>query len=373
MYSADQRQALRAACTVTIPGHRRLPPGEELIRIGEWCKAHGFDADVYGAGKLMQGFEAKVAGLLGTEAAAFMPSGTMAQQIAARIHCERSGNVRLGMHPTCHVEIHEQRGYAFLHQLKPILVGDRTRPIFAKDIEALAEVPACLIVELPAREIGGQLPTWDELEAVKRAAKARGIALQLDGARLWEAATSYAGHSHADICKGFDSVYVSFYKGIGAPAGAMLLGGKAFIAEARIWQRRHGGNLVQQLPFVAGAAMHFDERLARMPAYLERAGSLARALSAIGGVKINPATPQANMFHLHLPASHRAVEAARDRVAEEQKCWLGAPRGASDVPGWCAMEIYVGENLMSLSDDFVSAAYGRLLEIARDIDGEAAQ
>ena len=112
MYSAEQRQALRNACTLTVPGHARLPPGEELIRIGEWCKAQGFDADVYGSGKLIQSFETRIAGLLGLEAAVFMPSGAMAQQIAARIHCERAGNARLGMHPTCHVEIHEQRGYA---------------------------------------------------------------------------------------------------------------------------------------------------------------------------------------------------------------------------------------------------------------------
>jgi threonine aldolase len=372
MYSAEQRQALRNACTITVPGHTRLPPGEDLIRIGEWCKANSVDADAYGSGQLIQSFEAKVAALLGTEAAVFMPSGTMAQQIAARIHCERAvgygKSERLGMHPTCHLEVHEQRGYAFLHQLKPVLVGDRTRPIVAKDIESLVEIPGCLIVELPAREIGGQMPNWDELQSLKQAARARGIALQLDGARLWEAATGYAGHSHADICKGFDSVYVSFYKGIGAPAGAMLLGDKSFIAEARIWQRRHGGNLVQQLPFVAGAAMRFDERLARMPAYFERAKALARALSAIDGVVINPAVPQANMFHLHLPASHQAVEEARDRIAESEKCWLGAPRGASDVPGWCAMELYVGENLMTLDDDFVVGAYRRLLGGARKID-----
>ncbi len=365
MYNPVQRQALRMACTSTVPGHTRLPPGEELVRIGEWCKAQGVEADVYGSGKLMQDFETKIAELLGMEAAVFMPSGTMAQQIGARIHCERANNPRLGMHPTCHVEIHEQKGYAFLHQLKPVLVGDRTRPILAKDIEALAETPACLIVELPAREIGGQLPDWDQLEKIKQAAKARNIRLCLDGARLWEARAFYGERSYADICKGFDSVYVSFYKGIGAPAGAMLLSGKDFIAEARIWQRRHGGNLVQQLPFVAGAAMRFDERIARMPAYFERTQSLVRALGAVKGLVINPATPQANMFHLHFPVSQPAFEQARDAIAETEKCWLGAPRAGSDVPEWCAVEIYVGENLMNLSDDFVVDRYLRLLTMAR--------
>jgi threonine aldolase len=367
-YSAEEKQAIRSACTVVVPGHPRRAPGEALIEIGQWCELHQYEADMYGAGKLINEFESKVAGLLGKDAAVFMPSGTMAQQIAARIWADREGNSTIGMHPTCHLENHEQKGYAYLHNLKPVLVGDRTRPILAKEIDALATVPACLIVELPAREIGGQLPKWDELLAIKAKCRERGIRLCLDGARLWEARAFYAGKSYADICEGFDSVYVSFYKGIGAPTGAMLLGESAFIAEARIWQRRHGGNLFQQLSYVAGAAMQFEQRLARMPAYFERAQQMAKALQAIDGLVINPKKPQANMMHLHFPAGAAAIEDARDRIAAEQKVWLGAPRGASEVPGWCSMEIYVGENLMALSDEFVVNAYSRLLDVARKVD-----
>ncbi len=95
----------------------------------------------------------------------------------------------------------------------------------------------------------------------------------MDGARLWECAAFYA-RGHAEIADGFASVYVSLYKGIGAFAGAVLAGDDDFVAEARLWRRRMGGTLHQLAPFVASAAMRFDERLATMPALFERALTL---------------------------------------------------------------------------------------------------
>src|SRR5437773_5210355 len=116
----------------------------------------------------------------------------------------------------------------------------------------------------------------------------------MDGARLWEAREYFAPKSLADLCAPFDSVYVSFYKGIGALAGAMLLGPQDFIAEARVWRRRQGGTLVQLHPFVASAAMRFDSQLAKMPAYRARALALGQALAAIDGLIIDPQTLQVN-------------------------------------------------------------------------------
>ena len=370
--NVEQRAALKRACTTIIPGHPNSAPGAELIAVGEWCRVHGYDADVYGSGRLINDFEAKVATLLGKPAAVFMPSGTMAQQIAVRIWAERDKVAAFGMHPTCHLELHEQQGYAFLHQLKAVHLGARNVLIAAADIVGLAQNISALVVELPAREIGGQLPTWNELEAIKQVCRQRNIKLCLDGARLWESRAFYGDKTYADICAGFDSVYVSFYKGIGGMAGAMLLGDTNFIAEARIWQRRHGGNLVQMLPFVASAAMRFDERIARMPAYFARAQAVSKALaeaaandaSSVAQLVVNPNPPQANMLHLHFPVTVAALEYARDRIAADEKCWLGAPR-AVELPGRSAIEIYIGENLMGLGDDYVAAQYAKLLDVAR--------
>lgn len=366
-YNLGQRADLRRACTTIVSGHTLQKPGEEFIRIGEWCRHNGYDADVYGAGKLLNGFESKVAKLLDKPAGLFMPSGTMAQQIAIRIFSDRANISTIGMHPTCHLEIHEQKGYEFLHGLKSWHIGNYAKPIVADDITNLVQRIAALVLELPSREIGGQLPTWDELNAIKTASVERGIKLCLDGARLWETSAFYQ-RSYADICAGFDSVYVSFYKGIGGMAGAMLLGDDEFIAEAKIWQRRSGGNLVQLHPYVASAAMKFDDRLARMPTYFERTQQFAKSIASVDGLVVNPKEVQANMLHVHFPVSVAALESARDQIAAENRCWLGNPRGAPEVPGWSSMEIYVGENLMALDDDFVRAHFTKCLALAKKLN-----
>ena len=119
------------------------------------------------------------------------------------------------MHPTSHLLIHEQEAYQALFGLHGAPVGQRLSPIMAADLESLAQPLACLLVELPIREAGGQLPGWEALEALKAAARARALPLHLDGARLWESRAFY-GRTHAQIVDGFASVYVSTYKGLAA-------------------------------------------------------------------------------------------------------------------------------------------------------------
>ena len=109
--------------------------------------------------------EAEVRELLGKPAAAFMPSGTMAQQIALRIHADRRGRQVVAFHPTCHLELHEDKAYQRLHGLVGRTLGDGRELLTLADIEAVREPLAALLIELPQREIGGRLPAWDDLVA----------------------------------------------------------------------------------------------------------------------------------------------------------------------------------------------------------------
>jgi hypothetical protein len=147
----DPVDALRRQCTVHVTGHPPQDPGDEFLRVGRWCRDHGLHADGYGRGELVAGFEARVAALLGKPAAAFMPSGTMAQQIALRIAVERAGVDHVAMHPTSHLELHEERAYAHLHGLRVTLLGPRHRPVAAADLAAFPQRLAALLIELPAR------------------------------------------------------------------------------------------------------------------------------------------------------------------------------------------------------------------------------
>ncbi len=361
----QQQEALRRQCSLHVSGHALGAPGEELVRVGEWCRAHGAYADRYGDGEFIASFESKVAALLGKPAAVFMPSGTMAQLIALRIWCQRAGKNHVAMHPTSHLELHEERAYAHLHRLTVSLLGPRERLPAAADLASCTEAIATLVVELPAREIGGQLPAWDELEELVGIARMRAIRLHLDGARLWEARESYGHKSLADICAKFDSVYVSFYKGVGALAGAMLLGPEDFIAEARVWRRRQGGTLVQLHPLVASAAMRLDAQLEKMPVYRARAISFAAGLGGIDGLAIVPTPPQVNLFHVHFAFPQAAVTAARDAIAAEERAWLAPSIAAGPLPRWSRTELYVGDNLLALDAAAVLPLFAKLVDLAR--------
>jgi threonine aldolase len=356
----DERRALRGRCSIIVPEFRALTPAEEFRALAQWCEAGGVDHDVYGAGALVETFERKVAGLLGKDGAAFMPSGTMAQLIAIRIWAERKGLRRFGMHPASHPALHEREAYQAVFGLHGAIVGDRLRPILASDLEAARQPLACLLVELPIREAGGQLPNWEELEALKAAAKDRDVVLHMDGARLWESRAFY-GRSHAEIAQDFASVYVSTYKGLGGIAGAVLAGEEDFIAEARLWQKRLGGSLIHQSPMIASAAMRFDERLAMMDACYARTIELAQGLGGIPGLRINPSPPQTNMAHLFFDATAEAINARRDQIAAEDGVWLISDARPSETPGWSRAELYVGDTLVGLDNAQIVPRFGRLV------------
>ncbi len=316
--------------------------------------------DRYGEGERIERLERRIAELLGKEAAVFMPSGTMAQQIALRIWCDRRGLRTVAFHPTCHLELHEEKGYERLHGLHATLVGDPNRLVTLTDLERLREPVAALLLELPQREIGGLLPAWDDLVAQAEWARAHGVALHLDGARLWEAQPFYA-RPHADVAGLFDSVYVSFYKGLGGMAGAALAGDAELVSEARVWQRRHGGTLVTMYPYVIAAERALDERLERMSVHLDHARALAAALTTLDGIEVVPDPPQTPLFHLVLRGEHeRLVEAALS-VAEERKVFLFAEPSSTVSPHWQRHEVMVGEVTLQLGPDEVRELYQKIL------------
>jgi len=194
------------------------------------------------------------------EDAVFLPSGVMAQSIVLMI-CkgaktkEDKGRKTFVCHKTSHLLMHEKDSYLHLLDIDPVII-DTSQPITASDVESSLSPtpkPSCVIIEHPHRELGGTLTPFEILTEISSACKSADVHLHLDGARIWEASGSEGGkHTPADICANFDSAYVSFYKGLGGMAGAMLLGDKGFCEEARVWSRRFGGNLHTLAPLWVG-------------------------------------------------------------------------------------------------------------------------
>ncbi len=343
---------------------RPRPIREILLELAETADPD-LQPDHYGEGEAVELLEARMAGLLGKEAAVFMPSGTMAQQIALRIWCDRAGSSHVAFHPLCHLEIHEQNGYRRLHGLHSTLLGTADRMFTLEDLEQLVGPVGAILFELPQREIGGQLPAWDDLVAMVCWARDRGIATHLDGARLWETRPFY-GREYSDIATLFDSVYVSFYKILGGIAGAALAGPADMIKEARAWQRRHGGNLIHLYPLTLSAELGLNQRLERVDEYHRKAVEVAAAITSVQGVRVVPDPPHTNMMHVFLEGDRERLLAAARRVAREHDVELFSSLAETIVPNIHRFELTVGDAALAFSADAIGSLFEQLLSHSRE-------
>ena len=308
--------------------------------------------------------ERRVAELLGKPRALFFPTGTMAQQVALRIHAERTGRHAFTGHQTNHLVLWEQQGYSAVHGLRYVPAGDAHSPLTREHLDDVGERPAALLLELPQREIGGLLPSWDELGEQVRWASDRGAAAHLDGARLWEAQPFY-GRPHAEIAGLFDSVYVSLYKGLGGVRGAVLAGDDDLVAEAAVWRQRLGGAVPDAWPLALAALVGLDELPARMSEFRDHALAIAAALTADGTATVHPDPPQTPMFHLHLPVGAEAATRAAKEMLDEQGVQVLVRAQSQPLPNRSRCEVNVGENAMDFTPDEVVALVVELVERAR--------
>jgi threonine aldolase len=329
---ADERdgRAVWARCERVLAGFdpKARDPRATLLALADRAPDE-LASDRYGGGALAERLEGRVAALLGKEAAVWMPSGTMAQQIALRVHAGRARVNAVAFHPHCHLEAHEEHAYRWLHGLQGVLIGERDRLLVAADVAGLREPVGALLLELPQRDLGGQLPPWDDLVATCAAARTRGAALHLDGARLWQC-TSFYARPLEEIAALFDTVYVSFYKDLGAPAGCALAGPRELIEEARIWQVRHGGQLFSAYPFLLAAERGLDEVLPRLDTYAGRARELAAELATVDDLSVVPDPPQTAMFHVLVRRPLEPLRTASLDLAEETKVWLASWKETAD-------------------------------------------
>jgi threonine aldolase len=314
--------------------------------------------DHYGRGGVVTEVEAQVAELLGKEAAVFMPSGTMAQQIALRVWSDLAGNRTIAYHPTAHLELYEQMAYRELHGLNAILLGEPDRLFTTEDLDAVEDPVSTLLIELPQREIGGQLPTWDELTSVCDLAREKGMRLHMDGARLWECGPYYQ-RSYGEIASLFDSVYVSCYKILFGLPGAVLAGPKSLIDESRIWLRRHGGNLHQQSPSAIAMVIGLERYLPRIPLYVAKAKEVSEVLREFDQVRVVPEYPPTNMMHLYFNGDPERLLSASLKIAEDRHVGImfGLPQGGK----W---ELSIAEGALEFEREELRDVFKTLFELS---------
>ncbi|WP_405556296.1 beta-eliminating lyase-related protein [Streptomyces canus] len=330
-------------------------------------------SDLYGNG-IVEALEEKVAGLLGKEAAAFFPTGTMAQQVALRCWAGRTGNPTVALHALAHPEVYERDAFREVSGLRPVHVTSEPRQPTADEIRGFEEPFGALMLELPLRDAGFVLPTWEELTEVVEAARERDAVVHFDGARLWET-TVHFGRPLAEIADLADSVYVSFYKSLQAFGGAALAGPKTLIDEAKTWRHRYGGAVFQQFPTVLSALAGLERELPRLPEYVTHARVVAAALreglaeAGVPWARVHPEVPHTFDFQVWLPYGVDELSEAAIRQSEETGTALFINPWDEKGPGLSMTEVYVRGAALEWTAADVKTAAADFVARLREVSG----
>lgn len=259
--------------------------------------------------------------------------------------------------------MHEERGYEHLHGLHGRPVGHRDRMLERADLDRIIEPVGALLLELPQRDLGGQLPAWRELRSQAAWARANGVALHLDGARLWQCGPFYR-RPLSEISALFDTVYVSLYKDLGALGGCVLAGPEHVIAEARVWRIRHGGRLSTFDPMALSAERGLDEVLPRMPSFVRKARQIGAALARVDGVTLVPDPPQVAMLHVAVRGELERLDDALLEIAKERRTLIAGGFEPTALPNVQRTELGIGAPSLEVPTREIAELYAQLVSRA---------
>ena len=351
--------AVLARCTRFLGGHGRATARGWVERLAA-SPMLDVELDVYSDGPAMKQLEQETAMLLGKPAGMFFHKGITAQQAALLVHCQATNRRTVALHPSSHFAMDEHDTLDRLAGLVSMRLGSDIRHFTAADLERAAEPIGCVTLEVPLRRAGFLAPSWDDLVGVSTWCRSRNIPFHLDGARLWEVAPHY-GKSLAEISALADSVYVSFYKGLGGMGGCVLAGSPGLVAASRAWRNRFGGDMPTIFPYVLTGLEGLRAHLPRMGEYYRHACAIAEAAARRPGLLVRPGVPHGNSFQVHFAAGRVAVEAAATRLALAEGVWLVNRVADTAWPETCYAEIVVGAATMEWSADEVAKALGGLV------------
>jgi threonine aldolase len=359
---SKRARAASEACDTTVFWHARRTPAQVLRAVADATESLGIDEwDVYAEKGAVARVEARVAELLGKPAAAYFPSGIMAQQSALRVWCDRTGSRRVAIPDLSHLLKHEDDGPRRLHGFEFDHLTEGPHTVTAADLRRLSPGLGAALIELPLRDAGCLLPSWDDLTELSEAARELGVPLHADGARIWES-QPFWGRPLTEVAALVDTMYVSFYKGLEALAGAALAGPEDVIAEARTWRRRMGGTLFHLTPYAVSALAGLEERLPRMEEYAAWARSLAAELTE-RGLRVQPDPPHTNTFQVFAEGTPEQVVERKIAFMEHTSVEPCGGWWESRVPGIAMTEVAVHDAALEhaptqVADWFAEVALG---------------
>lgn len=254
---------------------------------------------VFGEDLTVKKLEAMTAQILGKEAAVYMPSGTMTNQVAVRTHTEPGDEIII--EEQGHIYYYEGGGPAALSGVMCRLVKGERGIFSAEDVSKLLRFEdihfprtKLICLENTHNRGGGSIWPMERIEEITALAKEKDLAMHLDGARLWNASAA-TGIAERDYARHFDSVSVCFSKGLGAPVGSALCGPVEFIKRARRFMKQFGGYMRQAGIIAAGALYALEHHRQRLTEDHANATLLAQGLASIPGIELDVSSVQTNM------------------------------------------------------------------------------
>lgn len=262
----------------------------------------------------------RVAELLGHEAALFLPSGTMCNEIALRLHV-RPGGDEVILDRTSHPVNYEAGGPAQVSGAMVRTVEGDNGIFTPAQLDAAIRTPGnryaprsrLVSVEQTTNIAGGHVWPLETIRGVLEVAGRRDLRAHLDGARLMNAVVA-SGVPASDYASGFDTAWIDFTKGLGAPVGAVLAGSEDLIAEAWRWKQMLGGAFRQSGIVAAGCLYALDHHVDRLATDHEHARVLAEGLAGLSGVRLDPASVETNIVIFEVDDALALVEGLADRV-----------------------------------------------------------
>ena len=268
--------------------------------------------DVFGEDPTVNKLQERVADLLGKEAALYVPSGTMGNQTCIKVHTQPGDEVIAER--GAHVFNYETGGAAFLSSVQIHTVDGNHGALSVADIRKAIRPSAyymphsrLICLENTHNRAGGTIYPLDGIKAVNALAKAEGIRMHLDGARLWNACAE-TGIAPSEYASYFDSVSVCLSKGLGAPVGSVIAGSADFIKEARHIRKIFGGGMRQAGILAAAGLYALDHNVGRLKEDHQKARVLAEGLSEVKGFTIDLETVQTNIIIIDVEKSGQQPE-----------------------------------------------------------------
>jgi len=277
--------------------------------------------DVYGEDPTVNRLQELAAEMLGKEAALFVPSGTMGNEIAVRVHTRRGTEVILDSRS--HIFLYELAGAAVLSQAQTRTI-DSVRGVMPPEaVEAAVRTAddhepgtSLLCVENTHNLAGGTILPIDAMRAYRRICDAHGLPIHLDGARIFNAAVAL-GVPAAELARDADSVMFCLSKGLCAPVGSMLCGSREFIREAHRVRKLFGGGMRQAGVIAAAGIVALEQMVDRLAEDHEKARRFAEGIAEVDGIRVDLASVQTNMVYADVAGTGLSGKQAVERLKDE--------------------------------------------------------